>query len=427
MGKDKKKINKNRKKYGNFFIPFFVTFSLVVGLGMVMILLVKSGKTMENADDRYRNFMVVSEQIPVSTVEEKKAFVEQIIQENDRYTQELEDSEFLQKNRVYATNTASDDEIRMTFAGDILFDENYSVMNTLRANGSDISKCIKYEVLDVMRSADICMVNNEFPYSDRGEPLEGKKFTFRAKPESVNFLHEMGVDAVSLANNHAYDHGETALLDTLSILEQSGIVYVGAGESKEEAQKPIYYIANNMKIAIVAATQIEKGDYPDTKAATTDHAGVFRCWDNTEYLDKIREAKQNSDFVICYIHWGTENSESTDWAQDEQMPQMVEAGADLIIGDHPHCLQKISYYKGVPVVYSLGNFWFNSKTLDTGLLNVTIDRDGISSLQFVPCMQSGCMTTLLNGEEKKRVLQYLRDISPEINIDEQGYITNKTS
>ena len=118
------------------------------------------------------------------------------------------------------------------------------------------------------------MINNEFPYSSRGIPTEGKQFTFRARPESASILEEMGVDIVSLANNHAYDYGEDAFLDTLDTLAGIGMPYVGAGRNLEEASKPVYFIAGDIKIAIVSATQIERLDNPDTKGATDDSAFI---------------------------------------------------------------------------------------------------------------------------------------------------------
>ena len=140
-------------------------------------------------------------------------------------------------------------------------------------------------------------------------------------------------------------------------------------------------------------------------------------------METIREAAQNSDFVVAYIHWGTENQAELDWAQLKQAPELIAAGANLVIGDHPHCLQPIGVIQGVPVIYSLGNFWFNSKTLDTGMVEVTIDETGIVSYQFIPCLQSGCKTTLLQGAEKERVLAYMRSISEGVRIDEDGFVS----
>lgn len=149
----------------------------------------------------------------------------------------------------------------------------------------------------------------------------------------------LGVDVVSLANNHAYDYGEEALLDTFTTLENAGIPYAGAGRNIEEARKPVYFIANGIKIAVVSAAQIERNAVPDTKEATAASPGVLRCMEPAALLEVIAEAKANSDFVILYIHWGTESQAETDWLQDKQAPIYAQAGVDLIIGDHPHCLQ----------------------------------------------------------------------------------------
>ena len=137
-----------------------------------------------------------------------------------------------------------------------------------------------------------------------------------------------------LANHHSFDFGEISLLDTLETLNNADIPYVGAGANLEEAIKPVYFVANGMKIAIVSATQIERTSTPDTKEATQNRAGVLRCMDATRLLSVIAEAKENSDFVILYIHWGTESQEEIDWLQEKQAPLYAEAGVDLIMVVH---------------------------------------------------------------------------------------------
>ena len=364
-----------------------------------------------------------SETVERKNVVEEEEQIEEIITVNDKYTDLLNDTDYMVENNIYVKDAAAPEQVTITFAGDILFDEHYAVTARVVQSGGDITYGIDPELIQEMKNADIMMLNNEFPYSDRGEPLEDKQFTFRAKPPTVSYLHDLGVDIVSLANNHAYDYGETAFLDTLAILEDAGIVYVGAGRNLQEARKPVCYIINNIKIAIVSATQIERLDNPDTKGATDSSAGVFRCWNGDNLLETVREARENNDFVIVYLHWGTENVEEIDWAQEKQASEVAEAGADLIIGTHPHCLQPIDIVKGVPVVYSLGNFWFNSKTLDTGLIKVALDENGLQSCQFIPCLQSGSRTVLLQGEEKQRVIDYMQGLSGGVHIDGDGYIT----
>lgn len=344
---------------------------------------------------------------------------EQMAAENERlYNEAVQKGE-----KVYLVNCMDSERVTFAFAGDILLDDEYAMMFHYRTRGSDINDTFSADLLERMRSADVFMLNNEFPFSKRGTPTEGKTFTFRADPANVELYELLGVDIVSLANNHAYDHGEEALLDTFTTLEEAGIPYVGAGRNIDEARKPVYFIANGIKIAVVSATQIERNAVPDTREATATSAGVLRCMDPAALLEVIAEAKANSDFVILYIHWGTESQAETDWLQDKQAPVYAQAGVDLIIGDHPHCLQKLDSESGVPVVYSLGNYWFNSKTQNTCLVEVGIRKEGMEYFRFVPCIQENCRTRHLEGTEKAEALNYMRGLSPGVTIDDEGYVT----
>lgn len=316
--------------------------------------------------------------------------------------------------------------VTLTFGGDICFHDPFANMGSLVQRGGSIESCISAELLAQMRQSDVCMVNNEFPYSDRGAPVPEKTYAFRSKPENVNLLHEMGVDIVSLANNHAYDHGEVALLDTLEILDEAGLKYVGAGRNLEEASEASYFEINGVRVGILAATQIERLDTPDTKGATENSAGVLRCFSEKELnhvLSVVEKAKENCDVLIVYIHWGTENTDVLDWAQPYQADLISKAGADLIVGAHPHCLQGLDSVNGVPVIYSLGNYWFNSKPLDTALLKVIAGKDGIASVQMIPARQQDCSTSLLYDAEKQRVLDYLQSLSPNVTLDADGFVT----
>lgn len=343
--------------------------------------------------------------------------------EKEQSQDEMLLQEALEQNQeVYLAECESQDTVTLLFAGDILMDDHYAVMSTYHNRGNDINQAFDQGLLEQMRNADIFMINNEFTFTSRGTPTVNKKFTFRANPGNVSMYEEMGVDIVSVANNHIYDYGEISLLDTLDTLEQAEIPYVGAGRNLQEAMTPVYYIANGMKIAFVSATQIERNGTPDTKEATQDSAGVLRCMNPDNLLLVIEEAKKNSDYVILYIHWGTESQEAIDWLQEQQAPIYAQAGVDLIIGDHPHCLQKMDSVEGVPVIYSLGNFWFNSRTQNSCVVKVALRAGEMESFQFIPCRQSDCRTVLLTGQEKTEVLDYMRTISPNVTIDEEGYV-----
>lgn len=426
MKKVKEKNNQksnHKKKNASPFKVFGVTLLIVLFVGMMFLLAVKYLPVLSKEEGTPADTAVQDEGFHFfweSVPEEKEAVAE--VTENSRYAGELADEEYRKENRIYAWEADSKEEITIGFIGDILFDDEYAIMANLLRRGVTIDNGISPDMLAMLQKVDILVANNEFPFTDRGTPTEGKTYTFRADTGTVSYLHDMGVDAAVLANNHIYDFGETGLLDTLDTLEGAGIPYVGAGRNLKEASAPVYYIVNDMKIALVAATQIERLDNPDTKGATQETAGVFRCWDPELLYETVKLAKENSDFVIVYIHWGTENVSEPDWAQLEQAPKLAEAGADLIIGDHPHCLQGITYFDDTPVIYSMGNFWFNSKMVDTGMVKVTINRDGLKSFQFIPAVQSDCRVNLAAGEEKERILNYMRDLSPGVTIDGEGYV-----
>ena len=322
--------------------------------------------------------------------------------------------------------TGEKESYTLCFAGDVLFDPGYAIYANYQRQGSVLEKCISEDLLEIMRSEDFMMINNEFPYSERGAALEGKTYTFRAKPASVSLLGEMGVDAVSVANNHAYDFGGDAFLDTLDTLEGVQIPHVGGGRNLEEASRPLYVYAGDDKIAIIAASQIERYGTPHSKGATEDGAGILRSYPNIDpTLDAIKKAKEEGAYVILFIHWGTENETAADWAQNEQLPKFIDAGVDCVIGGHPHILQGISYVDGVPVIYSLGNFWFNSKTIDTGMVELEWADGGVKNIRFIPCRQSGCGVKLLHDSEAQALISYMQSLSPGVNIDAEGYITAK--
>ncbi len=433
--RSRKKTKKKRIRFHrSFFLPFLITLTAAVALGVLALAahqwIMAPVKT-KPSDEVRSDYEKETPETDRAETEENDTSVgegtepaapEEEPETVSKYQKELDDPAYMEENNIYAVEPAEAGRVTMTFAGDVLFDDHYAITGTVRASG-DISQGIMPEVMERMQAADIMMLNNEFAYSNRGTPLEEKQFTFRARPETAAYLTDLGVDIVSLANNHAYDYGPDALEDTLTTLRETGIPYVGAGRDIGEARKPVYYIVGDIKIAFVSATQIERLDTPDTKEATETSPGVFRCWNGEKLMETVREAAKNSDFVVAYIHWGTENQAELDWAQLKQAPELVAAGADLVIGDHPHCLQPIGVIQGVPVIYSLGNFWFNSKTLDTGMVEVVIDETGIVSYQFVPCLQSGCRTTLLQGAEKERVLAYMRGISEGVRIDGDGFVS----
>lgn len=324
----------------------------------------------------------------------------------------------------HTVETASDDAVTLAFTGDWNFADDWAIVENFAASGRSFAENFSEDLLARMRGADLLVCNNEFSISDRGAPLAGKQFTFRASPSSAAYWHEVGADLLCLANNHAGDYGLDALTDTLDILHGEGLPTFGAGRNLEEAAQTQYFTANGMTFAFVAATRAEK--YILTPQATEDSPGVLYCYDDSDLLQALRTAADKADFVVAYLHWGTEESTVLETAQLDLATACAEAGADLIVGSHPHVLQGAGWRGDVPVFYSLGNFWFNMDTDTTALLTVTVRSPEDFTCQVLPCLQSGGTTRLLDGEEAAGVLDSLNRISESgAFLDETGVLCSE--
>ncbi len=315
-------------------------------------------------------------------------------------------------------------DFTVCFGGDISLDESAVTTDRLDNSENGIYDCISPELIAIMQQADLMCLNNEFTYSTNGSPMEGKAYTFRAHPNRVGVLQEMGVDIVLLANNHVYDYGRQAMLDTFETLENAEIDYFGAGENLEEAMKPVYYEIDGKKIAFVGASRAEK--YKMTPQATEDSPGILRCYDTELFLEVIKEADANADFVIANVHWGTEYSYDLEDVQLTTGKAYLDAGADIIVGGHSHCLQGMEYYDGKPILYSLGNYWFNGKTLDSMLVELHFygnDLEQNLEVSVIPAIQSEARTRIVTDlEEQERIYSFLEDISINVEIDEFGVV-----
>ena len=316
--------------------------------------------------------------------------------------------------------TEAEAPVTLAFGGDVNFADDWYNMVRYHQNGG--GEFIGPQLLSEMQAADLLLLNNEFCFSDRGSPLPGKMYTFRANPANAQMWHQIGVDLVGLANNHVYDFGEDAFNDTLDTLTAAGIPYVGAGRNISEAQKAQYFIAGGMKIAYVATSRAEK--YICTPEAGPDSPGILRTYEPELTLEAIREAKANSDYVVVYVHWGTEGSQVLEEAQVELATLYAEAGADLIVGAHTHILQGAGWREEVPVLYSMGNFWFNMETEDTALAKVTLSgpRTEDAQVQMLPAIQSGGRTELASPQDAARILQSLNRVMESGSFDEQGIL-----
>lgn len=263
--------------------------------------------------------------------------------------------------------TGGSGNVTLLFGGDVLLSSH--VLSAYQKAGG-IHGVLDEGYLSAIRDADFFMVNEEFPFSSRGVQAQDKQYTFRLEPERVSVFREMGIDAVTLANNHALDFGVDALLDTCAVLDGAGIMRTGAGADLAEAKKPVEMELGGRRIAVIGATRV----IPESGwAAGKNHPGMLSSYDATALLAEIRAQKQDGKIVIVYVHWGVEKDEKPQEYQRMLGQQYIDAGADLVVGAHPHVLQGIEYYKGKPIVYSLGNFVFGSSIPRTMLLEVGVN------------------------------------------------------
>ncbi len=284
----------------------------------------------------------------------------------------------------------TDGQARLVFTGDVCLGDQWYNMRSYHQKGDDITNHFSDTVRGWLSAADITLMNCECTLSDRGSPTPGKLYTFRGKPENAGIFTELGVDIVSLANNHAHDYGEEAFLDTMTALDEVGVAYVGGGTNRDEAMAYKSFVAEGMKIAYVAASNAEK--YRLTPGATDSSPGILLMYDETDVLTAIDTAAREADVVVAYVHWGTENSTAVNADQIAKRDVFIEHGVDMIIGSHPHVLQPWEVVDGVPVVYSLGNFWFNMETVDTAIatVDVMLTENGIQAdCAVYACTQSG--------------------------------------
>ncbi len=309
----------------------------------------------------------------------------------------------------------ADQPVNLVFSGDILLSDH--VMNAYKNGG--IRSVLDSQFQSVIDEADIFMANEEFPFSTRGTPAEDKQFTFRAAPSLIFVFKELGIDIVTLANNHAMDYGTDALLDTCDTLDKAGIARVGAGKNLDEAKAPVILEAQGQKIGFLGASRvIPVGSWN----ATSTKPGMLTTYDPKILVDEIKKLRDQCDYLVVYVHWGIERNETPEDYQRSLGKQYIDAGADVVIGSHPHVLQGVEYYKGKPIVYSLGNFIFGSSIPKTALLKVQWDGQD-SQLTFVPGTSSAGYTRVLeDAAQKADFASYMTRISYGVTVEEDGTV-----
>jgi len=235
----------------------------------------------------------------------------------------------------------------MAFVGDIMLDET---PGQYIRQGKDPFQAFA----SILDSSDITIGNLECAVGTKGKK-EDKPFTFMANPRVLPVLKKH-FSAVSLANNHSADYGPEAFVQTMALLDRSGVAYFGGGKNIEAAHQPRVFEVKGKRIAVLGYNEF----FPRSFEALDDRAGI--AWSENDYVVyDIKQAKEHhkADYVIVFPHWGIEHEKIASSRQVALAHLMIDSGADAVIGGHPHVTQNIETYKGKPIFYSLGNFVFN--------------------------------------------------------------------
>lgn len=236
------------------------------------------------------------------------------------------------------------------FVGDIMMTRG--VESSVNKNfAGDYSKI--FEFAPYLADADITFGNLEGAVSDLGHNV-GSKFSFRMNPLVIPALKSAGFDIVSFANNHVGDWTKLAFDDTRARLTEAGVLYTGAGDTKALAQTPTIIEKAGMKIGFLGFSDVG----PIWLAAKEDSSGILLVNDD-EFTESITNAKSLVDYLVVSIHWGEEYKTVHNAHQEAIAHKVIDAGADLLAGHHPHVAQDIEEYKNGLIIYSLGNYVFD--------------------------------------------------------------------
>lgn len=238
-------------------------------------------------------------------------------------------------------------EVSFSFIGDIMLADGPG--NYIK-HGGDPFKDFRQD----LKRTDFAIGNLECPVSTKGKELKEKPVTFRAHPSSARVLKNL-FHAVSLANNHSGDYGTEAFLETLEVLNKNQILYFGGGKNLKEAHRALYLEKNGLKVALLAYNDFK----PRSFEASSESPGIAWLEDDQVLRDFAEVKKQGADVIIPFLHWGWEYEDSPNPRQIEIAKMMIDNGASIVVGGHPHVTQKISEYKGKKIVWSLGNFVFD--------------------------------------------------------------------
>ncbi len=303
--------------------------------------------------------------------------------------------------------------------GDILLDRG--IRRTILEHGVDYP----FELITPFISEfDLAFCNLECPVSAQGAST-GKVYCFRADTNFFAGVKNAGFDIFSLANNHIIDWGLAACIDTRDLVERCGLIAVGAGATDDDARTPRIVRKNGLTFAFAA--------YVGKPLASMLPAGPARA-SCEEIIEEIERVRDQVDFVIISMHWGTEYVHIPEKHQVQWARRMIDAGADLIIGHHPHVLQSFEVYNGRFILYSLGNFVFDQHKLyqrQSGVFSCVFRKGCIDSVMFHPVLLQDFRPGLATDTTRTHILSQMSTISEKFSanlliLENDCYLTDSS-
>ncbi|HEX8988753.1 MAG TPA: CapA family protein [Rhodocyclaceae bacterium] len=265
--------------------------------------------------------------------------------------------------------------LRLVFAGDVMLVDGPG--RTIAAGGDPLAPFAA-----LLADADYRIANLECAIATGGQPMARKIYSFRADPTVTRVLQGR-FDALALANNHSGDYGKGAFMQTLAVLDAAGLRRFGGGRNLAEAHAPLWIEKHGLRVAVLGYNEYK----PRVFEAGADSPGI--AWsEDSQVVADIRAARAaGADVVIPFMHWGWEQEPAPGERQRELARLMIDAGADAVVGGHPHVTQGAEIYRGKPIVYSLGNFVFDGfeepEAKRGWLLRMTVDERGVVSWSTV--------------------------------------------
>jgi poly-gamma-glutamate capsule biosynthesis protein CapA/YwtB (metallophosphatase superfamily) len=313
-----------------------------------------------------------------------------------------------------AVSSLASDQLRLSvgLGGDACF--GLEVADVIKKQGTDYPWG---DISGLIHDYDLSVVNLEGPVCNEGQTGSNASTSpIKGEPACLRGMANAGIAAVSLANDRIMDYGLPGLQETLDFLREQHLQAVGAGANLRLAQQPLVLQSQDgAKVAVVALNDTTEG----SKAAGESSAGVCPA-DKDTISNVIRQGRKLAPYVIAYFHWGTVGSQEISDRQRELAHAGVEAGANLVVGSHPHVIQGLEMWRGVPIIYSLGNmvFWPKEDSGRTGLFaGCRFEAGSLISLEIVPLHIDEGKAEILTGDEAHSVLQGLADSSPGVDLE----------